>query len=346
MQYNRVVKNQEGIKKQLMNHLGGKRLQKGILLLALLGVALFCAGATWGKEPLDRVDFSDKHYLLPVDLSVVENRADESRFTEMGYEDSTLRVSISEGRFEDKCDYWVADVQIVDPSQLRTASSSGSFLRSAQMDGVKLCDLVHAVVGLNGDYTFGLEKLDYHYTVRQGELYWDNLDNKTIPISTWRMDLLLIDEDGDFHVVHQARVGDVTDMRIEGKRIMNSFSFGPALVLDGQMVEDFEETDLWLNMSRDQSRQRMAICQAGPLHYKIVCCSGPYVNAQKGTKSTGLTLKELAQLVSEQEVQIGYNLDGGDSTLLYFHGRRINLKPISSTRKLQDVIYFVSAEGL
>ena len=57
-------------------------------------------------------------------------------------------------------------------------------------------------------------------------------------------------------------------------------------------------------------------------------------------------MAEFAGLVAEQGVETAYNLDGGDSALLYFHGRIVNEKPNQGTRKLQDVIYFVSAEGL
>ena len=59
-----------------------------------------------------------------------------------------------------------------------------------------------------------------------------------------------------------------------------------------------------------------------------------------------MTLQDFAALVSDQGVQTAYNLDGGDSVLLYFNGRIVNEKPSQGTRKLQDVIYFVSAEGL
>ena len=127
---------------------------------------------------------------------------------------------------------------------------------------------------------------------------------------------------------------------------MNSFCFGPALVIDGKMVEDFDGADTWMNMGREYERQRIAFCQVEPLHYKVVCCSGPYTNTSTLMKSTGLTLTDFTRLVAEQDVKTAYNLDGGDSSLLYFHGKRINEKPNQSIRKLQDVIYFVSAEGL
>ena len=320
-----------------------KILRKLFAMVISLGV--LCAPVVQACAGQSKVDLSDKKYLLPVDFKVQKQRAIEKNFTKKGYQDSTITVKLGGGRFQDRCDYWTVDVTIKDPSQLRTApaNSKGDFRSKGTRDGVELCNLLNAVVGLNGDFVNGTEKRDYGYVVRQGVLFRDNLDTA----GRWNsrlMDVLVIDEDGDFHIVHKAKAGDITDMMIEGKRILNSFCFGPALVMDGKKVEDFENADGWMNMGRDYERQRVAFCQVEPLHYKIVCCSGPYQNKQ--IKNTGLTLADFTTLVSQQGVQTAYNLDGGDSALVYFHGERLNAKPNQSMRKLQDVIYFVSAEGL
>ena len=318
-------------------------LRKLFATLTILG--LLCAQATALGAELPSLDFSDRNYLLPVDFSIPEQRAIEEQYTENGYQDSTIQITIDSGRFEDRCDYWTADITIKDPSQIRTSAAKGDFRSKGTRDGLELCKILNAVLGLNGDFVNGTEKLDFGYVVRQGVLFRNNLDTA----GRWNshlMDVLAIDEDGDFHIIRRAKAGDIADMKVEGKRIMNSFCFGPALVIDGAMVEDFDGADTWMNMGREYERQRIAFCQVEPLHYKVVCCSGPYTNTSTLMKSTGLTLTDFTRLVAEQDVKTAYNLDGGDSSLLYFHGKRINEKPNQSIRKLQDVIYFVSAEGL
>ena len=316
------------------------------LLATLITGCLLCVQASAALcAELPSLDFSDRNYLLPVDFSIPEQRAIEEQYTENGYQDGTIRIMIDSGRFEDRCDYWTADITIKDPSQIRTSAAKGDFRSKGTRDGLELCKILNAVIGLNGDFVNGTEKLDFGYVIRQGVLFRDNLDTA----GRWNshlMDVLAIDEDGDFHIIRSAKAGDIADMKIEGKRIMNSFCFGPALVIDGAMVEDFDGADTWMNMGREYERQRIAFCQVEPLHYKVVCCSGPYTNTSTLMKSTGLTLADFTRLVAEQDVKTAYNLDGGDSSLLYFHGRRINEKPNQSIRKLQDVIYFVSAEGL
>jgi len=321
-----------------------KILRKLFATLTVLGLLCMNAATAFGVE-LPSLDFSDRNYLLPVDFSIPEQRAIEEQYTENGYQDSTIRITIESGRFEDRCDYWTADITIKDPSQIRTSAAKGDFRSKGTRDGLELCKILNAVLGLNGDFVNGTEKLDFGYVVRQGVLFRNNLDTA----GRWNshlMDVLAIDEDGDFHIIRRAKAGDITDMKVEGKRIMNSFCFGPALVIDGKMVEDFDGADTWMNMGREYERQRIAFCQVEPLHYKVVCCSGPYTNTSTLMKSTGLTLTDFTRLVAEQDVKTAYNLDGGDSSLLYFHGKRINEKPNQSIRKLQDVIYFVSAEGL
>ena len=119
--------------------------------------------------------------------------------------------------------------------------------------------------------------------------------------------------------------------------ILNSFSFGPALVDNGELIEDFQGADRWINMAADEYRQRICICQVDHLKYKVVCCAGPF------RKNTGMTLREFADLVASLGVRCAYNLDGGDSTLLYFNGKRVNETGNKSPRNLMDIIYFASA---
>ena len=320
-----------------------KNLQKLFAVLTVLAVLCAQASVACGEE-LPSADFYDKNYLLPIDFSVQEPRAIEANYTETGYQDSTIQVAIGSGRYQDRCDYWTADIIIKDPSQMRTSAAKGDFKSKATHDGIVLCSILNAVVGLNGDFVNGTEKKELGYVIRQGVLYRNKLDTA----GRWNsrlMDILLIDEDGDFHIVHRAQAGDIKNMKVDEKRILNSFCFGPALVENGEAITEFDGADTWLDMSKDNDRQRIAFCQVGPLHYKVVCCSGPYRNARQ-EDNTGLNLADFTALVAEQGVQTAYNLDGGDSSLLYFHGNRINVKPNQSVRKLQDVIYFVSAEGL
>ena len=301
-------------------------------------------------------------YALPIDFSPApapkEEGFSESK-DEAGkkvriYEDSTIRVVLSETRYyltekKDKTgtDIWMADIVITDPSQLRTASfDDGYNFVSKRRQGkvVELAKSVHAVVALNGD-SWGAkeEKHNFGVVFRQGQLIENRLDEK----GNYRMDLLIIDENGDFHGIHAAEAGDLDDpYTFDGKKVLDIFSFGPILVENGEAVEDYQGVDrsakkkdgYWMNMRSDEDAQRIAVCQVGPLHYMLVASANDHGN-------TGLTLRQFADFLAAQGVQFAYNLDGGVSSVLYYHGAgKVNLKSVKQGRSLWDIIYFASAE--
>ena len=290
-------------------------------------------------DPMERLktqSFEDKNYLLPIDFSVGKTPKAEN-YTETSYQDSTISVSLSSDVYCN-CHYWVADIQISDPSQLRTMSAalSGSFERPARVNAQTLMKRTDAVLAINGDTYSSTGRANRGFAVRQGLVYRTNLD-RLGPGRGHLMDVLLIDEDGDFHVVFQASDESILPSLL-GKRILNAFSFGPVLVYEGKAVEDFQNADKWIDMSTKDGRKRMCLCQVGPLHYKVLCCAGFYGG------DAGLTLPQLAALAESLGVETAYNLDGGDSTYLYFNGRKFNDIGNNSQRKLEDVIYFASAE--
>ena len=262
---------------------------------------------------------ADQPYRLPIDLSGGMPPAASGFSDGWSYEDPTIRVSVTKGRV-DECDYWVADVQLADASQLRTAPAD-SFDSAMKTSGIQMARRVNAVLALNGDY-FCYTGIGY--IVRQGVEYLNVL---------WgNRDVLLVDEAGDFHVFPLAKKGSF-DGTVEGKRIINAFFFGPILVQDGKRLVYISGD----GRAEDEPRQRMAIAQAGPLHYKVICC------ATHARGSRGMTLYQFANLVARQNVQTAYNLDGGNSAMLIFNGEKINDPDNPDTREICDIIYFASA---
>ena len=261
---------------------------------------------------------ADEVYTLPIDFSPGMPLDEIYRVGEWEYEDPTIHVKIETGR-EDECDWWIASVQIAHASQLRTAAADG-FDSDMKVEGEVMARRVNAVIALDGDY---YSYSGRGFTLRQGVLYKDNLPGSN--------DVLVIDEDGDFHAL-LAPPRHSVGTRIDGKDIINAFFFGPALVVDGQI-----RTNGYAPMMAGTGNQRMAIAQVGPLDYKVICCGSP----RRG--STGMTIPQFAEFVAKQGVQVAYNLDGGDSTVLLFCGEKVNDVNNPDTRPLNDIIYFASA---
>ena len=55
-----------------------------------------------------------------------------------------------------------------------------------------------------------------------------------------------------------------------------------------------------------------------------------------------MTITQFAQLAAQEGAVTAYNLDGGDSAMLYFHGKKLNDRSQTS-RKISDIVYFASA---
>lgn len=260
---------------------------------------------------------------LPIDFSPGSFPLEEGYLSEFEYKDPTIHVEISSGRaFE--TDYWVAHIHIADASQLRTAAAGG-FESQRTVSGKVLAKRMQAAFAINGDY---FSYLPNGYLIRQGVMY-RNLPNEF-------RDVLLIDDKGDFYIALQSQQ-NIHEV-YENRGIVNSFNFGPALVVNGTRVARYWEN----NNAAFKGRQRMAIAQVeqGSLHYVAVACAGP-----KG-KNMGMTLDQFSQIVHQQGVQNAYNLDGGNSTMMIFRNEYINSAYESTMRPISDIIYFASAHDV
>ncbi len=239
------------------------------------------------------------------------------------YEDPSIRVE--RVRVENKdthfnCAYNYARIKIADASQLRTASVNGFDQRNRAKVQV-MAKRNNAVLAINGDF-YGARSESY--VLRQGVVYRDTVGPN--------QDILLIDEDGDFHVLLAADdPASIDKTTINGKKVINAFSFGPALIIDNEpvLVESSSPT-----MSAPESRcQRMCIAQTGPLEYFVVC-----------VRKVGCTAQEMVQLVDElnENVEVAYLLDGGESSQMVFMDYLIN-KDTRNARAVTDIVYFASA---
>lgn len=243
----------------------------------------------------------------------------------VGYEDPSVSVHFTRGFYIDSS-WMAAAIRISTPAQLRTFTVSGTGDQVTNI-GPTIGNKIKPAFAINGDY---FSSRSIGYLVRQGKQY--RLNCKGVH------DVLIIDDKGDLHVIPKATNESVK--AFEGT-VINSFTFGPCLILDGQKRtgEDYAYFDVGMY----KKTQRMAICQTGPLEYLCVCCEGP---ENKGSK--GLTMDEFADLLmSFDGIRIAYNLDGGSSSTAIFQNKdgkyyKFNARD-SKTRGLKDMIYFASA---
>lgn len=266
---------------------------------------------------------------IPLDSTSIPAPREDGYTGEYDYEDPSVSVHIEEGRYLET-NYKVAFVKIANATQLR-AEMAGRYSSEETKHPVRMAEKVNAVLAVNGDY-FSADKAE-KFMCRQGKLYHSGCDH--------RYDVLVIDEQGDFHIYLKPRwtwkKENVLDENALGYMPVQGYAFGPAFVVDGVRIENKDFTTQ--NCGPDKKTQRSAICQTGPLEYLCICCEGP-----EDPGSQGLTIYEFADLVCSYDgILQAYNLDGGASTNMIFRGRKINSPLNEKQRPITDILYFCSA---
>lgn len=279
---------------------------------------------------------------LPIDFSGGMPPQEKYFKGKLTYEDPTIKVERMQGEdYELDCTYYVIDIQIADASQLRTESAGGGekgFTSRKKVPVPVMAKRVNAVVAMDGDY---FAENPESYVLRQGVLFREIKE-------TWH-DLLLIDEDGDFHVILAGNrdvkeglgntfpsvpVSYEEQTMVNGKRVINGFEFGPCIILNGEPVEAHHRSIVHPHKSQSWNRaQRICLAQVGPLHYRIVAVA-----------HFGLSVQNFTKLVlSLGPVQTAYMFDGGKSAQIAFLNTKINNTQDRNLRGVCDCIYFASA---
>ena len=245
---------------------------------------------------------------------------DEPVITDSSYDDGSISIRISTMRRLDT-DIYIADITVDDPDCLRTALAGNAFGRNLTDTTSSIAREHNAILAINGDY-YGFR--DAGYVMRGGYLY------RELAANDQNQEDLVILEDGTLQILAEV---DYTAQEMQEMGARDIFSFGPGLIIDGQIsVREGEEVD-----RAQVTNPRTAIGVLSPLHYIFVVSDG------RTDESVGLSLLELAQLMQDLGCTLAYNLDGGGSSTIWFNGKVLN-RPTTfgdkiSERKVSDIIY-------
>ena len=238
--------------------------------------------------------------------------------TDTEYHDDQIDIVLTTMRVENTTVY-VADVQIADISLLKTALAGNTYARNLTETTSVQAANTGAILAINGDYYGAQER---GYVLRNGVLYRASAQSGT--------DALVIGADGNFRIINEGETSADTLVREGAWQVL---TFGPALVKDGQVtVRSSDEVGRAMT-----SNPRTAIGQISEGHYLLVVSDG------RTKESTGLSLRQLAELMQSLGAQIAYNLDGGGSSTMVFQGRVVN-NPTTNGRSIRersvsDIVY-------
>lgn len=290
-----------------------------LLAAAVLTLALGAPAVASGlpeMPALEKVSFEKgAHEALPL-KGAAPYAPNASYVSEDGlrYHDDTLDIQIHKLRAFDT-PLFVAYVQLSDVSQFRTEQAR-KYPSEATARVNVIGKKVNALFAVNADW-FIFHNAGVVY--RQGELLRNRVNSD--------YDGLFVDMNGDFHILAPLTDEGVAALPAD---ILHSFCFGPALVVDGE---------IWDNSDREVTyKQRMAIGQLDELTYVLVCCDGP-----EEKDSIGLSIPQMSEIMHALCAKQAYNLDGGQSTYMYFNGAKVNGQKAGKGRAVGDIIYFASA---
>ncbi len=180
-----------------------------------------------------------------------------------------------------------------------------------------------AVLGMTGDNG---HNLDVGWLVGNGKPLRKTQNRKR--------DLCLLYRDGVMETIEAQDIDyNVLKEKMANNEIWQCFLFGPAL------LDEEGKAKTKFNSDVGPENPRSVIGYYEPGHYCFVQIDGRGAASKldKGNKSVGLKLSELSQLMEDLGCTAAYNLDGGQSSMMYFHGGLIS-SPYKNGRKAGDIV--------
>lgn len=259
-------------------------------------------------------------------LSSVNSDKSEAEYDDWSYTRGDLQIKIQKvesGSGSNKITYYVADVQVKDATDIYSAFAKNKFGRNIVETTSSIAEDNDAVFAINGDY-YGFR--EDGVLIRNGVVYRD----------TGARDGLAFYENGTMKTYDETTT---SAEKLISEGVIDTFSFGPALVKDGAAITNFESVKIDKNMgnsSIQNSNPRTGVGIISPNHYIFVVVDG-----RKEGYSKGMTLNEFSKLFEELGCTEAYNLDGGGSSTMYFMGRVVN-NPLGKNqeREISDILYF------
>ena len=293
----------------------------GLGLLAGIGGT---AGWAADRYLIPHVEVTSTDTLGTGDVTVAA-AAKNGQASATGYASSTATISIDTvvtGSGNDKVTVYVADVQVSDATIIRAAFAEDTFGTNVIAKTSDIAAQAGAELAINGDY-YGFR--DTGIVIRNGVAYRDAGTRQG----------LLLRTDGTLSLYDET---STSADELLTKGAWQTWSFGPGLVNGGAIVEGIDDVEIDTNVGNHSvqgNQPRTAIGMIAANHFLFAAVDG-----RSAGYSRGMTMTELAQLLLNRGVQVGYNLDGGGSTTMVLDGDLIN-DPLGRDRErgTSDIIY-------
>lgn len=293
-------------------------MKKLLTMLLLLAMLLPCALGEEAETPAF-ADFSDKFadkFLLAGSEPIV---------TETSYQSEDVNITITTRRVSNS-DVYVADIY-VRSVECFLRGHAGEKYGKATAKVTKLAENRDAIIAMTGDSGHYFTK---GWAISNGEI------NKDSPNRL--RDLAILYRDGVMVGIPNEHVdNDQIRADADAGKIWHIFLFGPSLLdAEGKARPKAEFEDCNVKAANPRS----VIGYYEPGHYCFVQVDGRKTKSalESGKKNLGIKMTDLALLMEELGCQAAYNLDGGQSSMMWYGGEVIS-SPHKGGRPVGDIVY-------
>lgn len=291
-----------------------KRMLTVLLMLAML---LPCALSEEAEIPA-LADFSDKFadkFLLAGSEPIV---------TENSYQSEDVNITITTRRVSDS-DVYVADIYVRSVECFQRGHAGDKYGKAT----AKVKDMAanrDAILAMTGD--------SGHYFTK-GWAISNGVINKSSPNRL--RDIAILYRDGVMVGVPNENVdNDLIRAEADAGKIWHIFLFGPSLLdAEGKARPKAEFEDCNVKAANPRS----VIGYYEPGHYCFVQVDGRKNKSalEAGKKNLGIKMRDLALLMEELGCKAAYNLDGGQSSMMWYNGEIIS-SPHKGGRPVGDIV--------
>lgn len=304
--------------------------------LGTLGVASLGGGWAYNRFLREHTEISDvASYEAQATTASNSTSNDDTALTGMAVTDTGLTaengsltlktIVLNEGTSEQVTAY-TAEIKLGSASILRSAFAQNQFGLNIVEKPSVIASVHKAIWAINGDY-YGFRESGI--VVRNGVVYRD------LPAR----DGLAFYSDGSVRIYDETAT-NAQELVNEG--VLNTVSFGPALVEKGTVRAGIDEVEVDTNFGNHSiqgNQPRTAVGAISENHLLFMVVDG-----RSEGYSRGVTMTELAQMMLDAGCVTAYNLDGGGSSAMIFNSALVN-NPLGKgkERETSDILYIAGA---
>ena len=239
--------------------------------------------------------------------------------TETSYCSQNISIDISSRRVENS-DVYIADIYIRDITCFQRGFAGGVW-KSGTAELSRIAEANNAILAMTGDYAHYFSN---GWLMGNGQLLRQTYNDQR--------DVCMIYRTGEMRTIRAQNVDNIW-MSKEVPDLWHIFCFGPVLLdAEGKACTSF-------NTEVRSANPRSAIGYYEPGHYCFVQVDGRGTRSAviEGEYNIGLTMDQLAVLMESLGCQTAYNLDGGQSSMLWFNGELVST-PFNNGRPIGDIL--------